>query len=85
MLGDIECGTDDFIDDIQRVNAWRKFITEYNTYILRSEKGDIWHISISDNPTTNYDEENELYTTISFSYTQVSDINDIYVRRKMTS
>lgn len=85
MLGDIECGTDDFIDDIQRVNAWRKFITDYNTYVLRSEKGDIWHISISDNPTTNYDEENELYTTISFSYTQVSDINDIYVRRKMTS
>jgi hypothetical protein len=82
MLGVIDCQGMDFVDDIQRVSAWRKFITAYDTYILRSEKGDIWQVSISDNPTTNYDEENELFTTISFSYTQVGDIHDIYVQKE---
>lgn len=79
MLGTISCANDEFEDNIQKVNAWRKFITEYNVYTLRSDKGDIWYVSISDNPSTSYDEDNNLYTTITFSYVQVGDIHDIYI------
>lgn len=79
MLGTINCIDDEFEDNIQKVNSWRTFISEYNVYVLRSDKGDIWYVSISDNPTTSYDEDNNLYTTITFSYVQVGDIHDIYI------
>lgn len=79
MLGQIDCNNDDFEDDIYKVNAWKNFINKYQTYILKSDKGDIWQVSISSNPTINYDENLNLYTTISFSYVQVGDIHDIYI------
>lgn len=79
MLGQIDCINDSFEDDIYKVNAWRKFINKYQTYILKSDKGDIWQVSISSNPITNYDEALNLYTTISFSYTQIGDIHDVYI------
>lgn len=78
LLGDIDCRTQVFNDTIQKVNAWRKFITSYETYVLRTSKGDIWHVSIADNPTTKYSETEDT-TTISFSYTQINDIHDIYI------
>jgi hypothetical protein len=81
MLGTIDCDTDNFVDDFQKVSEWRDFIIKYDSYILRSQKGDVWQVSISDNPTTNYDEELSLYTTISFSYTQINDIHNIYVKK----
>lgn len=79
MLSQIDCNNDNFEDTIYKVKAWRIFINQYQSYVLKSDKGDIWQVSISSNPTTNYDENLNLYTTISFSYIQIGDIHDIYI------
>lgn len=41
-LGQIECSDKTFIDDIYKVEAWRKFITQKCVYLLKSPKGDVW-------------------------------------------
>ena len=48
--------------------------------MLKNPKGDVWVISVTDNPTRTYDYSNKLMqTTINFSFTECMDINDIAI------
>ena len=48
--------------------------------MLKNPKGDVWVISVTDNPTRKYDYSNKLMqTTINFSFTECMDINDIAI------
>ena len=79
-LGTMECGNEEFADGIDKVKRWRKFITQYTAYILRSDKGDCWLVSIDNSPSTSYDDDDiNLLTTVTFSYSQIGDIHDIYI------
>lgn len=84
MLGHLNCTTKEYIDDIQTVTEWRKFISQKCPYILRSQKGDVWLVNIVDNPTTEYQENyNKFPTRFNFSWAECGNINDILIGRTL--
>lgn len=69
-----------FEDTIYKVEAWRKFITSHELFLLKNPKGDVMIVSITDNPTTQYNYKTKLMqTTINISYTECMDISDIAI------
>ena len=76
----IDCPTMQIIDDIQRVNAWKKFLLENDTFLLKSHKGDVWIVAISANPTRSY--ENNLYNTtnISYQWIEIENVEDVIIK-----
>lgn len=78
MIGYMDCTTKEYTDTIALVNAWRKFITQNKPFLFKSQKGDVWVVNITDNPTTTYQETYRgTPTTISFSWAECYNINDI--------
>ena len=76
----LECATDKIYDNIEKVNKWLKFITDDCLFILKSDKGDVWIISISDNPSRSYDESvDDIITKVSYSWTEVDSPDNIQV------
>jgi hypothetical protein len=80
MLGYVDCTTKKYFDTIALVRAWRKFITQQKAFLLKSQKGDVWVVNITDNPSTQYNEMiRELPTTFTFSWAEVYSIDDIEI------
>jgi hypothetical protein len=78
MIGYVNCAERKYIDDIALVQAWRKFITSKNPFLLKSQKGDVWVVEITENPSTTYDESHSsIPTTFSFSWAEICNVNDI--------
>ena len=77
---EIECPSGNIIDNIQKVKRWDKFINDDCLFILRSDKGDVWIIAISENTSRSYDESVEpILTTASYSWTEVCKAEDIQI------
>ena len=77
MLGYMNCAEKKFIDTIVTVRAWRKFITQPKAFLLKSQKGDVWVVNVTDNPQTTYDESYKgIPTTFTFSWAECMDVSD---------
>lgn len=77
-IGNISCPDNTYNDTIEMVRAWREFITQDCQYILRSQKGDVWVVNVTDNPTTQYQEDvPQLFTTVEFNWAECCGINEI--------
>ena len=77
MLGYMNCAEKKFIDTITTVRAWRKFITQPKAFLLKSQKGDVWVVNVTDNPQTTYDESYKgIPTTFTFSWAECMDVSD---------
>ncbi len=77
----LQCPDLEVIDDIQRVKQWTKFITENYMFLLKSHKGDVWVVNISDNPSRSYEESTRYtLTNITYNWVEVADLNKIIVR-----
>lgn len=77
MLGYMNCAEKKFIDTIATVRAWRKFITQPKAFLLKSQKGDVWVVNVTDNPQTTYDESyKSIPTTFTFSWAECMDVSD---------
>lgn len=80
MIGYVQCTTKTYVDDIDLVRAWRDFITRPTIYMLKSQKGDVWIVNITENPTTTYSEmERQIPTTFSFSWAECCSVKDIKI------
>lgn len=80
MLGYVDCTTQKYVDTIALVRAWRKFITQQKAFMLKSQKGDVWIVNVTDNPSTQYSEMiKALPTTFTFSWAEIYDISDVEV------
>lgn len=78
MMGYVDCVGKKFVDTVDMVRAWRKFITQNAIFLLKSPKGDVWVINIVEAPTTTYDESNTARpTTFTFTWAECCDISDI--------
>lgn len=76
MLGKLNCATKEFEDTIAMVKAWRDFISQPCPFLLKSPKGDIWIVNVTDASTT-YDEQTpQKYTTFSFSWAECDSIDN---------
>lgn len=74
------CPDETIVDDIEKVEAWLKFINDDSLYILKSDKGDVWIIAISDNTSRSYDESvNPILTSASYSWTEVKSVDEIQI------
>ena len=81
MLGHLDCATSGYADNIELLTAWRKFITRDTEYLLKSPKGDIWLVGITDNPSTSYDEKNiDKLTKFTFSWAELRSVDDYYFK-----
>lgn len=79
--GYVDCTTKKYVDNIDVVRAWREFISRQSIYMLKTQKGDVLVVAVSDNPTTTYQEDvKELPTSFTFDWVEVCDIRDIKVR-----
>ena len=82
MVGYIDCDNKTWVDNIDIVNAWRKFITQHCQFILKSQKGDVWAVNITESPTTEYDESYyAVLTKFSFSWAEFANINDLLCKK----
>ncbi len=80
MIGYVNCTTKEYVDNIALVKAWRSFITQKKPFLLKSQKGDVWVVNITDNPTTQYQENHyRIPAAFSFSWAESYDINDISI------
>lgn len=76
----IECTTDKIYDNIEKVKKWTRFITDDCLFILKSDKGDVWIVAISDNPSRSYDESvDDIITKVSYSWTEVDSSDNIQI------
>jgi hypothetical protein len=76
----LECATDKIYDNIEKVNKWLRFITDDCLFILKSDKGDVWIVAISDNPSRSYDESvDDIITKVSYSWTEVDHPENIQI------
>lgn len=81
MLGSIHCDTKTFEDDIELVKAWRKFMTHDGIYLLKSQKGDVWLVNVTNTVETQYSEmTREIPTTFTFSWAECESTENKYIR-----
>lgn len=79
MLGYMDCNTKKWVDDINLVKEWREFITQNKQFLLQSPKGDVWVVSVSDNPTTEYEQGNHIATYVSFNWVETEKVDNIII------
>lgn len=80
MNGYVDCTTHKYVEDIDLIRAWRDFITRPTIYMLKSQKGDVWIVNITDTPTTTYEEnQKDIPTTFSFNWAECCSVNDIKI------
>ena len=80
LLGTVQCPDNKYVDTIDRVKKWRKFISQDCQFILRTRKGDVWVVNVVDNPTTEY--TNDMVdnpTKFSFSWAECCNIDEILI------
>lgn len=83
VLGYINCAERKFNDSIATVRAWRDFITQPKAFLLKSQKGDVWIINVTDNPQTTYDETHySIPTTFTFSWAECMNIIDACIYKR---
>lgn len=81
LLTQIVCPDNTVTDDITLVKAWRKFITQHCQFILKSIKGDVWVVNVTDNPSTAY-QNGEKLTSVSFNWAECEKIENITVYKQ---
>ena len=80
MIGTLQCEGKKYLDTIEIVQAWRKFISQNTQFILKSQKGDVWLVNIVDNPTTEYQENAPtIPTRFTFSWAECGSLDDIII------
>ena len=80
QLFTVECPTNTIRDDIERVELWQRFISGDNPFLLKSYKGDVWIVNITNSPTRQYEEgKPKIWTTVSYDWVQVDDIRKVYI------
>lgn len=80
MIGAVDCTTMKYKDTIDMIKAWRQFITKNSIFMLKSQKGDVMIVNVSDAPSTSYSEmENDIPTTFTFNWNECMSVNDIII------
>ena len=79
----IECPDETIYDNIEKVDRWQKFINDDCLFILKSDKGDVWIVAISDNTSRTYDESADpILTNVSYSWVEVDSPENIQIVSK---
>lgn len=81
-LSDIDCATLELNDSIERLEAWKAFISSGKKMLIKDTKGQIIIGMISDSTSYNYDNSlQSLPTTVSFTFVEVESCDDASIYR----
>ena len=83
FLSNVDNDSGEYIENVDKLNTWREFCADDSLKVIKDRKGNIRLVSISDNTDSVMDELEKQPTTISFSYTEVGDINDVSVYKEV--
>lgn len=77
-LAYVSCPDGEYMDTVNMVKSWREFITQDTVFLLKSHKGDVWIVNITDSPTTGYEESIcDVPTKISFSWSECMSLDNV--------
>lgn len=80
-LLEIDCPNGSIIyDDIKKVQAWNDFIYNHSAFLLKSAKGDVWIVSIVNNPSRQYENYINLPTLITYEWVQIANTNKVIIK-----
>lgn len=84
-LAYVSCPDGEYMDTINMVRAWREFITQNTVFLLKSHKGDVWIVNITDSPTTTYEEKIPCVPTrISFNWAECMGLDNVeFIQRSV--
>lgn len=72
----VSCPDNQVIDDIEQVNKWMEFICGDNPFLLKSDKGDVWVVSIVNSPSRQYNETYDpIFTKVRYEWAESNDLN----------
>lgn len=83
FLSNVDNDNGEYIETVDKLNAWRDFCADDSLKIIKDRKGNIRLVSISDNTNSILDESEKQPTTINFSYTEIGNINEISVYKEV--
>lgn len=76
-LGQISCETMQFDDNVQKLEAWRHFITQNSQFLIKDIKGQMFISKILADTTYEYDDSIlQMPTTVSFEFVETVDASD---------
>ena len=81
-IGNFDCCEHEYKDNITLVKAWREFISQPHPFLLKSQKGDVWMVNITESPKTEYQEDYyKIPTRFTFSWAECGNVDDYYFER----
>ena len=82
MIGAVDCTDKKYKDTVDMVKAWREFITKNSVFMLKSQKGDVWIVNITESPSTTYSEmERDIPTTFQFNWAECMDLKKVLIKQ----
>lgn len=71
---EMECPDKIIYDDIDKIQKWKKFIYDNEAFLLKSSKGDVWIVGITDSPTRQYEQGMNEPTIVSYNWVEIDDV-----------
>lgn len=79
LLGNVDCKTNTYNETVEMMNAWKKFCISEKDMILKDRKGNMYKVVITDNSSKFLDESSLQPSTISFSFTECGNIDNMTI------
>lgn len=79
LLGEIDCTDTEYVEDIEKIEAWEKFCKSSTLKLLIDTKGRIFVGEIDNNPSIEYGTSLTKESTVTFSFIELDDFNNIDV------
>ena len=82
LLGDLSCDSIDYVhDDFKKINKWTEFCNNGQIKLFRDAKGQIIPCDITQTSYNYANDTMQMQTTVSFSFVQIDDSENISVYR----
>ena len=79
LLGDFDCATKEFIDTFEKLEAWDEFCRDCNLKVMIDLRGRIYIGDIDNNPNVNYENDGTREASVSFSFRELTDIDNVKI------
>lgn len=79
LLGNFDCSSKKFIDTFEKLEAWDDFCRNCTLKVLVDLRGRIYIGDIDNNPNTSYENDYSKEASVSFTFRELTDINNIKV------
>ena len=79
LLGEIDCTDTQYVEDIEKIEAWEKFCKSNKLKLLIDTKGRIFVGEIDNNPSIEYGKSLSMESTVTFSFVELNSFESITV------